>query len=74
MINGSPHGFFPCSRGLYQGDPPSLYLFVVIMEAFSQLVVLAIDGGFYQLVGLGVVVGRELRSPTCCSLMIPCFL
>ena len=37
LINGSPKDFFGNSRGLRQGDPLSLLLFVIVMEALSQL-------------------------------------
>ena len=46
LINGSTAGFFNNSRGLRQGDPLSLYLFVIGMEVFSILVDKAASGGF----------------------------
>ena len=46
LINGSPSGFFRSSRGLKQGDPFSPYLFLLAMEALSQLLSSARNGGF----------------------------
>ena len=46
LINGSPTGFFKSSRVLMQGDPLSLYLFVLGMEAFSILIDKATSKGF----------------------------
>ncbi|RVW73236.1 LINE-1 reverse transcriptase-like [Vitis vinifera] len=46
LVNGSSSGFFQSSRGLRQEDPLSLYLFVMVMEAFSSLLRSALDGGF----------------------------
>ncbi|RVX23503.1 putative ribonuclease H protein [Vitis vinifera] len=46
VINGSPSSFFRSSRGLRQGDPLSLYLFLFVMEALSQLLSSARNGGF----------------------------
>ena len=37
LVNGSPKGFFGSSRGLRQGDPLSLLLFLSIMEVLSRL-------------------------------------
>ena len=37
LVNGSPEGFFRCSRGLRQGDPLSSLLFLLIMEVLSRL-------------------------------------
>ena len=46
FINGSPSGFFHSSRGLRQDDPYSPYLFLLAMEALSQLLSSARNGGF----------------------------
>ena len=45
LINGNPEGFFNSTRGLRQGDPLSLYLFVIGMEVFFNLVDKAALGG-----------------------------
>ena len=46
MINGVSAGFFSNSKGLRQGDPLSLYLFVLGMEVLSNLIRRAANGGF----------------------------
>ncbi|KAL6327757.1 hypothetical protein AAG906_024727 [Vitis piasezkii] len=55
LINGTSSGFFQSSRGLRQGDPLSLYLFVIVMETLSCLLKRAKEGGFllrWQLSGV----------------------
>ena len=37
LFNGSPADFFGSSRGLRQGDPLSLMLFLVMMEVFRKM-------------------------------------
>ena len=56
LINGSPSGFFCSSRGLRQEDPLSPYLFLFAMEALSQLLSCARNGGFISGFRVG---GRE---------------
>ena len=46
LINGSPAGFFPSSKGLRQGDPLSPYLFVIGMKALSCLINRAVEGNY----------------------------
>lgn len=46
LVNGSPLDFFQSSRGLRQGDLLFPYLFVLVMEALSQLLVKAREGDF----------------------------
>jgi hypothetical protein len=59
LVNGTPSGFFTSSRGLRQGDPLSPLLFVVVMEALSRMLVVALEQGSMT----GFVVGpRESRG------------
>jgi exonuclease III len=54
LVNGTPCGFFPSSRGLRQGDPLSPLLFIIVMEALSRLLARARDGCYIS----GFDVGR----------------
>lgn len=36
LVNGSPSGYFSCSRGVRQGDPLSPFLFCLVQEVFSR--------------------------------------
>ncbi|XP_075673874.1 uncharacterized protein LOC142643218 [Castanea sativa] len=52
LVNGSPHSLFGSSRRICQGDPLSLLLFVLVMEALSKMMEKAV----------GFSMGREGRN------------
>ena len=58
IVNGSPTGFFNCSRDLRQRDPLSPLLFLFIMEVLSRILKIAGERGFIK----GFQVGRTGNS------------
>lgn len=58
LVNGSTHGLFGSSRRIRQGDPLSLLLFVVVMEALSKMMEKAVGEGLL----VGFSMGREGRN------------
>ena len=60
LINGTHSGFFRNTRGLRQGNPLSPYLFILVMEAFNQLLSRASCGGLVE----GVKMGRSSGEGT----------
>ena len=46
LITGASCGFFEKSRGLWEGDPLSSLLFVLVMEAVSKILDKASRDGF----------------------------
>uniref|UniRef100_A0A2N9FU80 Reverse transcriptase domain-containing protein n=1 Tax=Fagus sylvatica TaxID=28930 RepID=A0A2N9FU80_FAGSY len=61
LINGSPCGFFPSSRGIRQRDPLSPMLFVIVMEAFSRLIVKANGAGMLSGFSVGSIDSDPLE-------------
>lgn len=45
LINGSPSGCFTSTQGVRQGDPLSLFLFIIMAEALSHLITIRHDVG-----------------------------
>ena len=58
LINSSPSDFFGSSRGLRQGDPLSPFLFDIVMEALSRMLVAATAAGQFS----GFTVGNVTSS------------
>ena len=59
LINGFPKDFFGSSRGLRQGDPLSLPLFAIVMEALSRL----LDGAVLVEHISGFTIGTRSNTP-----------
>ena len=48
LINGEHSNLFRASRGLWQGDPLSPYLFLLLVEGLGWLIKRNVEGGFIQ--------------------------
>nr|GEU84715.1 dammarenediol II synthase-like [Tanacetum cinerariifolium] len=55
LVNGSPTVEFEISRGLRQGDPLSLFLFILAMEGLHTLTCKALDNGIFT----GAYIGND---------------
>ncbi|GJU60440.1 RNA-directed DNA polymerase, eukaryota, reverse transcriptase zinc-binding domain protein [Tanacetum coccineum] len=53
IVNESPTNEFQFHRGLKQGDPLSLFLFILIMESLHILVQRVVDAGMFRGISLG---------------------
>jgi hypothetical protein len=60
LVNGSPEGFFDSSRGIWQGDPLSLLLFVFVMKALSRMLSAWINDGLLEGFKVGNVTVSHL--------------
>ncbi|GKD59559.1 putative RNA-directed DNA polymerase, eukaryota, reverse transcriptase zinc-binding domain protein [Tanacetum coccineum] len=58
LVNGSPTTEFEISRGLRQGDPLFLFLFILAMEGLHAFICKAIDIGIYS----GALIGDNNMS------------
>jgi hypothetical protein len=56
LVNGSPEGFFNSSRGIWQENPLSPLLFVLVMEALSRMVNATIEQGLITSFFVGEMV------------------
>ncbi|KAJ0920733.1 putative RNA-directed DNA polymerase [Helianthus annuus] len=68
LVNGSPTFEFNCSKGVRQGDPLSPFLFLLVMEALSNMLSKARMEGFFKerletRRGNGVFNWRWARNP-----------
>lgn len=52
FINGEPSSHFRPSRGLHQGDPLSLYMFLLCIEGLTTLLSKAVES--HQIIGLKI--------------------
>ncbi|XP_076927156.1 putative mitochondrial protein AtMg01250 [Bidens hawaiensis] len=48
LVNGSLTFEFRCSKGMREGNPISLFLFLIVMEAFSNMITKAIEVGLFK--------------------------
>ena len=60
LINGTPCGFFESSRGIRQGDPLPLLLFVIVMNAFSKMLDKVVRDGLMSGIKVGPI-GNSLQ-------------
>lgn len=56
LLNGSPCGFFSSYRGIRQGDPLSLFLFILLVEAFSWAIRAARSAGLWKGISISEVL------------------
>ena len=73
-MNKTPASFFQSCRGLSQGDPLSVYLFVLAMEGNNKLLKSAKEENFvlgFELSGTGGAVSIFYLQMTLLSFVMP---
>ena len=55
LVNGNAKGWVKTYKGLRQGDPLSPFLFTLVVDALSRLIVRAEERGLFE----GILVGRN---------------
>ena len=60
MLNVSLSNFFGSSRGIRQGDPLSLFLFDIVMEALSRMLDVAASAGQFSGFSVGSMASTSL--------------
>lgn len=73
LVNDSSSRFLNGSRGLRQGDPLSLWLFILVMETLSRMLMKTVEGGFLSSFWVGSGSGDNLEIFYLHFLMIPNF-
>nr|CAD1834076.1 unnamed protein product [Ananas comosus var. bracteatus] len=61
LLNGVPGKAFPCKRGLRQGDPLSLLLFILCVDVLFRMLDLAVTAHSISAVGIGNVQLHTLQ-------------
>ena len=68
LVNGNTKGWVKASRGLRQGDPLSPFLFTIVADVLSRMLLRAEERSLLEVSRL---VGIEQGCPICNLQMIP---